>query len=75
VIRVFLRDAWVGLGRPPWYTWPLLVVPLILSSIFLTYAAVCLVAGAVLLALGELVWGFVVLAFVPVCVIWAWREE
>jgi hypothetical protein len=45
-----LRDA---IGRPPWYTWPFLILPLFLSLDYFAYSAILmLVLGIVELAAG-----------------------
>lgn len=74
-MRAPFRDVWEALGRPPWYFWPLLVVPLVLSSWFLSYALIALALGIALIVLGELWLGVLFLVFVPICVFGAIHEH
>lgn len=67
-MRSWVRDVWEALGRPPWYVWPLLIVPLLLSSYFLTCAVGLIALGITFFAIGETVWGVVLLAFATFCV-------
>jgi hypothetical protein len=48
--------------------WPLLIVPLLLSSWFLTYAVGFLAFGVTFVVMREIVWALVMLVLAALCV-------
>lgn len=54
-MRRSARETWEALGRPPWWTWPLLLIPL--GSLALLMSLQLFILGIVLVVLASPVIG------------------